>query len=596
MAATPCSNPGLLYWQDCSAGGLHLIKKRAPLGNRRHAGFQGEEVMKLLNRVLIASFLISFWSASTLVAAAQQDNADPQYSQQETQASPQMQQDSPDAAYDQQQAPPPPAGEQNSQENNSSDAQDAPGRAARLQYMTGSVSLQPHGVNDWVQGSINRPLTNSDNVWADKDSRAELNFGTGLLRIGSETSVTLTNVNENTVQVSLHQGALNVHVRHLFDNEVYEIDTPNQAFTVLQPGDYRFDVDPNGDTTVITVWKGEGEVTGEGSAIRIKAHEQARFTGGTSLTHDIHQAPDPDGFDQWCDLRDRREDNSVSARHVSPDVIGSEDLDDNGTWRDTPEYGSVWTPTSVAPGWAPYTYGNWIWVDPWGWTWQDYSPWGFAPFHYGRWVSYGGGWGWAPGPYYGGWSRGWYSPAMVAWFGGGGWGVGLGFGFGGGFGWCPLGWGEPFHPWYHGGWGYFRNVNIYNTRINNINVYRNGFQHGFQGMHYANMNARGGFNAVSRSTLEHGLPVNRNLVHVPQNALRNAPALSRVSANPTRAAMLGRTAGMRAAVPTSRGFNRPVVSRMGAGGNSRAAGISASRAPSNGPGIRSVENGSSRSL
>jgi hypothetical protein len=167
--------------------------------------------MKLLNRVLIASFLISFWSASTLVAAAQ-DNADPQYSQQETQASPQMQQDSPDATYDQQQAPPPPAGEQNSQENNSSsDAQDAPGRAARLQYMTGSVSLQPHGVNDWVQGSINRPLTNSDNVWADKDSRAELNFGTGLLRIGSETSVTLTNVNENTVQVSLHQGALNVH-------------------------------------------------------------------------------------------------------------------------------------------------------------------------------------------------------------------------------------------------------------------------------------------------------------------------------------------------------------------------------------------------
>jgi hypothetical protein len=394
--------------------------------------------------------------------------------------------------------------------------------------------------------------------------------------MGSETSLTLTNINENTVQVSLHQGALNVHVRHLFSGEVYEIDTPNQAFTVSQPGDYRFDVDPSGDASVVTVWKGEGEATGQGPNVRVKAHEQARFTGGTSLEHDIHQAPDPDGFDQWCDLRDRREDNAVSARHVSPDVIGSEDLDNNGTWRDTPEYGSVWVPTGVAPGWAPYTNGNWIWVDPWGWTWQDYAPWGFAPFHYGRWVSFGSSWGWAPGPYYGGWSRGWYSPAMVAWFGGGHWGVGLGFGFGGGFGWCPLGWGEPFHPWYHGGWGYFRNVNIHNTRITNINAYRNGFGRGFEGTRYANMHVRGGFNAVSRNTLEHGLAVNRNLVHVSQSAIRNAPGLSRVEASPTREARLGPTSGMRAAAPSSRALSRPVVTRTSERGTVRASLPSAS--------------------
>jgi FecR protein len=546
--------------------------------------------MKLLNRALIASLVISFWPASAVLAAAQQDNAEPQYSQQETPASPQTEsdtqappqapQDAPEAGADQQQAPPPPAGQQASPST-----QDAPGRVARLQYTSGSVSIQPQGANEWVQGAINRPLTNSDNVWADKNSRAELNFGTGLLRIGSETSVTLSSVTDNTVQVSLHQGALNVHVRHLFDGEIYEIDTPNQAFTVLQPGDYRFDVDPNGDTTVVTVWRGEGEATGQGPAVRVKAHEQARFTGGTSLTHDSHQAPDPDNFDRWCDLRDRQLDNSVSARHVSRDVIGSEDLDNNGTWRDTPEYGSVWVPTAVAPGWAPYTDGNWIWVDPWGWTWQDYAPWGFAPFHYGRWVSFGGSWGWAPGPYYGGWYRGWYSPAMVAWFGGGGWGFGLGFGFGGGFGWCPLGWGEPFRPWYHGGWGYFRNVNIYNTRIGHINGYRNGFEHGFAGMHYANMNVRGGFSAVSRNTLEHGLAVNRNMVHVSSSSIRSAPALNRVSASPTREAMLGSRAGARAAAPSSRTLNRPVVSRMTAQGASRASAMSAPRADS---GVRST--------
>jgi hypothetical protein len=38
-------------------------------------------------------------------------------------------------------------------------------------------------------------------------------------------------------------------------------------------------------------------------------------------------------------------------------------------------------------------------MSPWGWTWVDNAPWGFAPFHYGRWVGAGalgldpgGGW------------------------------------------------------------------------------------------------------------------------------------------------------------------------------------------------------------
>lgn len=277
-----------------------------------------------------------------------------------------------------------------------SQAQDPPGRVARLQYMTGQVSVQPQGTDDWVEGSSNRPLTNADNIWADKDSRAELNVGTGLMRISAETSLTLTNVDTNAVQVSLHQGALNVHVRHLYDGEVWEVDTPNLAFTVSKPGDYRFDVDPNGDSTMVTVRKGEGEATGQGSPVSVHSGEQARFTGGNSLAHQIHNAPRLDSFDEWCSLRDKRQDNSVSARYVAPGVVGAEDLDEYGTWHNYPDYGAVWTPTSVAPGWAPYSYGHWAWVSPWGWTWVDDAPWGFAPFHYGRWAYIGASWGWIP--------------------------------------------------------------------------------------------------------------------------------------------------------------------------------------------------------
>jgi hypothetical protein len=448
---------------------------------------------------------------------------------------------------------------------------DPPGRAVRLQYMSGSVSIQPAGNGDWVEGALNRPLTNSDNIWSDKSSRAELNVGTGILRMGDETSVTLTNVGDNNAQVELHQGTLNLHVRHLFEGEIYEIDTPNLAFTVQKSGDYRFDVDPNGDATVVTVRKGEGDATGQGPGVRVHSDQQVRFTNETSLTHEVAEAPAYDGFDSWCAVRDKRLDTSLSARYVAPGTVGYEDLDDNGVWTEEPPYGRVWRPVHVAPGWAPYEFGHWVWVSPWGWTWVDDASWGYAPFHYGRWVYASGYWGWAPGPLY---VRPFYAPALVAWFGGPGWGVSLGFGVGGGYGWCPLGWGEPFYPWYGGSRYYFRNVNIRNTRITNINNYYghppDRFGHG--STRYANMKAPGGFTAVPSRTLANGVPVRGTAVRVSGRQLANAP-MGRVNVAPTRNAMLGPGAGRSAAIPPARSGMRPTVSRasvstgFGRGGN-----------------------------
>ena len=98
--------------------------------------------------------------------------------------------------------------------------------------------------------------------------------------MNAETSLTLTNVNDDIVQVELDQGTLNLHIRHLFGGETYEIDTPNQAFTILKAGDYRFDVDPNADTTSVAVWRGEGEANGQGPGVKIKSGHQATFPVG----------------------------------------------------------------------------------------------------------------------------------------------------------------------------------------------------------------------------------------------------------------------------------------------------------------------------
>ena len=442
---------------------------------------------------------------------------------------------------------------------------DPPDRAARLQYLSGSVSIQPQGTGDWVTGTQNSTLTNSDNVWTDKESKAELNVGGGLLRMGDESSLTLTNITSQNVQVELHQGTLNLHVRHLFGGEIYEVDTPNVAFTVQKSGDYRFDVDPNGDSTVVTVRKGEGDATGSGPAVRVKSNEQARFTNGTSLEHTVAEAPAFDGFDSWVGARNDREDHSVSAQYVAPGVIGSEDLDDNGVWTEVPTYGHVWVPRHVAVGWTPYSAGHWAYVEPWGWTWVDDAPWGYAPFHYGRWVYTGGYWGWAPGPVY---IRPVYAPALVAWFGGPGWGVSLGFGFGGGFGWCPLGWGEPFYPWYHHGFGYFRSVNISNTYIHNINNYYGHPPN--RGSNFANY--RNGFTGAPARTLQNGLPVARTGMHLNPGQVANAPFAHGPSVTPNRVATLG----ARAATPQTHAFTRPVETRNGMAGSARPSSLVAS--------------------
>ncbi len=443
-------------------------------------------------------------------------------------------------------------------------SKDPPGRVARLQYMTGSVSIQPRGVDDWVQGSINRPLTTSDNIWADKDSRAELGLGSSVLRIGSETSLTMTNIGDNVVQLQLHQGALNVFVRKIFSGETYEVDTPNQAFTIRKAGDYRFDVDSNGDSTLVTVRRGEGEATGQGQSVKIGEGHQVRFTG-TSLAHTDQSAPAPDDFDQWCRTRDQRGGTqSASSRYVGPGMVGADDLDQYGTWKDDSTYGNVWYPNSVDPGWAPYRYGHWVWISPWGWTWVDDAPWGFAPFHYGRWAYIGGYWGWIPGPYY---VRPIWAPALVSWYGGWGWGWGFGFGWGWGhvgFGWCALGWREPFHPWYGVSRGYFRSVNVTNTRITNINnVTNNYYNHtGTANAFHANMNRPGGFTAAPKSTLTNSSPVNKTMANVPASALKNAPSLNRPNVAPTRNSMLGANAGKPAASAPRSVQSRPTVSRM----------------------------------
>ena len=433
---------------------------------------------------------------------------------------------------------------------------DPSSRVARLGYMTGAVSFSPAGENDWVQAAINRPLTTGDRLWADARARAEIQVGGAMIRMHAGTSVSILNLDDRIAQLQLTQGVLNVRVRRLEPDQVFEVDTPNLAFTLRQPGEYRIEVDPDGSATTIVVRKGQGEVYGEGAAYVIDSRQPYRFTGTGLREYQYVDAPRPDEFDRWSSDRDRRYDSSISARYVSEYVVGYQDLDANGTWRVDANYGNVWVPTHVAAGWAPYRDGHWAWVDPWGWTWVDDAPWGFAVSHYGRWTNLSGTWGWVPGPVR---SRAYYAPALVAFVGGSNFQLAVSGGNVGGVAWFPLGPREVYRPSYAVSRGYFENINVSNTVVNTTVINNYYTNTNVTNVVYANRQVPGAVVAVPTTAFVQSQPVARAAVQVTQQVVTSAPVAIVPAVAPTERSVRG--AAGPGDKPPALVFERPVVAR-----------------------------------
>ena len=434
------------------------------------------------------------------------------------------------------------------------DEVDPPSRAVRLAFASGTVSFEPAGTGDWVAPALNQPLTSGDQLWCDSDGRAELQLDGSALRVAANTAISFLNLADNITQVQLSSGTLILRVRRLNDQETFEVDTPNLAFSVLRPGLYRLSVDPSGNSTVVTVHSGQGEVTGGGVAYPVYPNENDIFSGTGQLVENSQPLAAADAFDAWSADLDNRWDHSLSARYVPVDVVGYGDLDGYGAWETAPEYGAVWFPRGLQPGWAPYRTGHWVWVEPWGYTWVDDSPWGFAPFHYGRWVWLHGGWGWIPpppGPVY---VPTVYAPALVAWVG-----------IGAGVAWFALGPREVFVPSYPVSRTYLSNINISNTTVNTTvvnNVYNTTIVSGtVTNVTYVNRTVPGAVVATSTQAFTSAQPVARNILTPDSRALANArlqptaPALV-----PTREAVLG-TQRVGARTPPVAIQHRAVVAR-----------------------------------
>jgi hypothetical protein len=410
---------------------------------------------------------------------------------------------------------------------------DPPGRVGRIGYVEGAVSFHTADQQQWVPAPLNYPVVAGESFWTEPAARLELEVGAAEIRLDSATALEVTALNDRSTQLSLAQGALNLHLVALPPGGA-QVTTPQGLVDLLAPGTYDIDVGasaPGGppDQLRVTTLEGRATVPGPRSPIEVVSGEAATVAGNPpSVTLSEGNATP---FDDWALGRDEREMANPTLTYVSPETTGYEDLAPYGEWTVTPAYGAIWYPTTVVAGWAPYRYGHWAWIPPWGWTWIDDAPWGFAPFHYGRWVEIEGRWGWCPGERV---RRPIYAPALVAFIGGARFGVAVATGPAlPAVGWIPLAPHEIYRPTYRTSVTYIRNINIATVNRTEINHITNvTVAQSTTATHYHNLRAA---TVVPAAAFTRAAPVQKAAVSVPHAALaevRTAPRLQHLQPSP----------------------------------------------------------------
>ncbi len=331
---------------------------------------------------------------------------------------------------------------------------DPPARVGRISYVEGSVAL--HSQDQWSAASINFPVIPGDAVWTEPGARAELQMGPAEIRIDQASEFDILRLDDEATVVRVDQGEVNLHLLVMPPGGLQVITAAGQV-DLLAPGRYHVDVGrPAAPGPVaVGVLEGAARLAGPRGAVELRAGQGALVPADLSTMTMVGVQPTP--IDAWALERQQAEQAATSMPYLSPDMTGYQDLGGYGQWTSLPDVGPVWIPSAVPADWAPYRYGHWAYVQPWGWTWIDDAPWGFAPFHYGRWVDLGGRWAWSPGERV---ARPVYAPALVVFLGDPG-AVVVGVGRPRpAVGWVPLAPHEPFHPYYRASEVYMRRIDV----------------------------------------------------------------------------------------------------------------------------------------
>ncbi len=470
-------------------------------------------------------------------------------------------------------------------------ASSGPVRLARFSYVKGDVNWRRDAQGSWAGATMNLPLRQAAQIWTDTGGRGEIQFDDGSrLRIGNDTLVTLQTLYSDAdgefTEITLNNGEATLRLQS--DHSVYQVNTPLVSVNATGPG--RIELRAN-QGTQISVLKGSATIEGKQGKTTLVSGNYIDLRDENS-TYSVVGLPRPDTYSVWSETRDRNIDGYTThhAQKVLPPNIAlvQNDLDEYGTWHSDAKYGDVWCPRHTAADWRPYSNGEWVWSDPYGWTWVAREPWGWAPYHYGTWVHESYGWGWVHGPVTQYWSPAvvsfadyngsqvWvplapaevsYPPSLSIGGGGGNWSLYFSIGSAGVY--YPDNYGRfSGRPWGHD----YVNRTIYvnnTTVINNTTIYNNGNTY-IANRRYVPMNARfggatmtntasfggrGSFRPVPR-TSANNVFMHGRLVAAPANGMRPFSGPAAVRANAV-AMTPGRSFRSNVRIPQN-ALNRPV--------------------------------------
>jgi hypothetical protein len=338
---------------------------------------------------------------------------------------------------------------------------------------------QQQGVVD--EGFVNSPVFPGDEITTGDEQRVEVELAGGtLVWVDGRTELNFLALPDPYADVADHAvlqlsaGRIRL-ATSLRDDEELRVDTPAASVYPLGDADLRIEVGRDGWTRVYSR-RGVVEVVGDGASVLVRGGTRTDVEPGA-----LPYEPEPfntfsaDGFDRYVERREdvyRYREGYAGGPDVYrelPDEIQPyyRELSAHGAWVYVDEYGYVWQPAGVAADWRPYYNGYWGY-GPNGYFWVSHEPWGWAPYHYGRWSWVGGyGWCWSPGRVFAG--------AWVSWS----WGSVY-------VGWSPLDyWGYPAYrsAWYHGYydpycWSFIGYHHIHHHRYYNYYVPWDHVKHG----------------------------------------------------------------------------------------------------------------------
>jgi len=284
-------------------------------------------------------------------------------------------------------------------------------RVAQVSVVDGNVSLLPADGDDWEAVSLNQPVFEGYQVYADDDAHGELLVGDGkYARFADGAALTVSRLDPSFAQFELGSGTCELALDRYADDDYYEISAPGGAIVPQKAGSYRVDVLPDGTTRVI-VTRGTAEITtpngtfvaNEGDVINLG--DQPANVNVVSGGSNGYQ----DAFYDWSSERDTYYQNSYGYDVPQPvrqlegrnDIYGVLGLAAYGVWQALDDHNDryCWVPNDGRRAdWSPYQDGYWDYAPVSGWNWVSHEQWGCAPYHYGRW-DYNDRYGWAWSPY-----------------------------------------------------------------------------------------------------------------------------------------------------------------------------------------------------